>query len=139
MAKTLRSSGDFTIKAGNGFDSGSGTNTISLDCLNVSVTGNLTVGGSTSTINTTNTTIEDNIIELNRNISNNAGSPTELRAASNSDDAIIGIRCVNKSSSAVTVTVQITDSGSTTYNVISAAPIPVGGSLELIDGGKKNQ
>ena len=74
MAKTLRSSGDFTIKAGNGFDSGSGTNTISLDCLNVSVTGNLTVGGSTSTINTTNTTIEDNIIELNTGASANTNS-----------------------------------------------------------------
>ena len=32
---------------------------------------------------------------LSRNISNNAGSPTELRAAANSDDAMIGIRCVN--------------------------------------------
>tara|TARA_B100000989_G_scaffold297471_1_gene283336 strand:+ start:2764 stop:3102 length:339 start_codon:yes stop_codon:yes gene_type:complete len=69
-------------------------------------------------------------------ISNNSGSPTTITTA-NSDDAIIGIRCVNKSSSAVTVTVQITDSGSTTYNVISAAPVPVGGSLELIDGGSK--
>ena len=46
MAKTLRTSGDYTIKAGDGFNSGSGTNTISLDSLNVSVTGNLTVGGT---------------------------------------------------------------------------------------------
>ena len=65
MAKTLRTSGDYTIKAGDGFNSGSGTNTISLDSLNVSVTGNLTVGGTSTTVNTTNTTIEDNILELN--------------------------------------------------------------------------
>ena len=31
---------------------------------------------------------------LKQNISNNSGSPTELRAAANSDDAIIGVRCV---------------------------------------------
>ena len=46
MAKTLRTSGDYTIKAGDGFNSGSGTNTITFDSLNVSVSGNLTVGGS---------------------------------------------------------------------------------------------
>ena len=50
--------------------------------------------------------------------------------------ALTGWR-VNKGTSAVTVTVTITDSGSTTYNVIKGAPIPVGGSLELIDGGSK--
>ena len=74
MAKTLRTSGDYTIQAGDGFNSGSGTNTISLDCLNVSVTGNLTVGGSQTTVNTTNTTIEDNIIELNTGASDNENS-----------------------------------------------------------------
>ena len=57
MAKTLRTSGDYTIKAGDGFNSGSGANTITLDSLNVSVSGNLTVGGATSTISTTNTVI----------------------------------------------------------------------------------
>ena len=69
MAKTLRTSGDYTIKAGDGFNSGSGTNTITLDSLNVSVSGNLTVGGTSSTISTTNTVIEDNIIELQTGIS----------------------------------------------------------------------
>ena len=74
MAKTLRTSGDYTIKAGDGFNSGSGTNTISLDSLNVSVTGNLTVGGTSTTVNTTNTTIEDNILELNTGTSANTNS-----------------------------------------------------------------
>ena len=69
MAKTLRTSGDYTIKAGDGYNSGSGTNSITLDSLNVTVNGNLTVGGATSTISTTNTVIEDNIIELQTGIS----------------------------------------------------------------------
>ena len=86
MAKTLRTSGDYTIKAGDGFDSGSGTNTITLDSANVSVSGNLTVAGSSSTISTTNTTIEDNIIELNTGASantNNAGIIIERGTAGN--------------------------------------------------------
>ena len=86
MAKTLRTSGDYTIKAGDGFDSGSGTNTITLDSANVSVSGNLTVAGSSSTISTTNTTIEDNIIELNTGASantNNAGIIIERGSAGN--------------------------------------------------------
>mgnify|MGYP003326416948 CR=1 FL=1 len=49
MAKTLRTSGDYTIKAGDGYNSGSGTNSITLDSLNVTVNGNLTVGGSGKT------------------------------------------------------------------------------------------
>ena len=34
---------------------------------------------------------------LKEDISNNSGSPTVLRTAANSDDAIIGIRCANTS------------------------------------------
>ena len=71
-----------------------------------------------------------------RNISNNSGSPTTLRAAADSDDAIIGIRCSNTSGTSVNVTVYVENS-STTYHIIKDAPIPSGGSLELIDGGSK--
>jgi hypothetical protein len=39
------------------------------------VKGNLTVDGTQTTFNTTTLTIEDNIIELNRNISTNSGMP----------------------------------------------------------------
>tara|TARA_Y100000592_G_scaffold72422_1_gene112655 strand:- start:177 stop:515 length:339 start_codon:yes stop_codon:yes gene_type:complete len=73
---------------------------------------------------------------LSRNISNNAGSPTELRAASNSDDAIIGIRCVNTAGTSVNITVYVKNGGNNTH-IIKNAPIPTGGSLELIDGGSK--
>tara|TARA_B100001057_G_scaffold498718_1_gene606734 strand:+ start:1300 stop:2946 length:1647 start_codon:yes stop_codon:yes gene_type:complete len=41
----------------------------------IRVKGNLTVDGTTTTVNTSTLTIEDNIIELNRNVSNNAGMP----------------------------------------------------------------
>jgi len=73
---------------------------------------------------------------LQRNISNNSGSPTTLRAAADSDDAIIGVRCVNTSGTSVNVTVYVENS-STIYHIIKDAPIPTGGSLELIDGGSK--
>ena len=42
---------------------------------NVKITGNLEVAGNTTTVNTTTLTVEDNIIELNRNISTAAGMP----------------------------------------------------------------
>ena len=73
---------------------------------------------------------------LQRNISDNSGSATVLRAAANSDDAIIGIRCANTSGTSVNVTVYVKN-GSDTYHIIKDAPIPTGGSLELIDGGSK--
>ena len=73
---------------------------------------------------------------LQQNISNSSGSPTTLRAAANSDDAIIGVRCVNTSGTSVNVTVYV-EISSTNYHIIKNAPIPTGGSLELIDGGSK--
>ena len=63
-------------------------------------------------------------------------SATEIRAAANSDDAIIGMRFANKGTVAVTVNATVKNSG-TSYFLIKDAPIPVGGSLELIDGGSK--
>lgn len=68
-------------------------------------------------------------------ISNASGSPTTL-VTSDSDDAIVSIRCVNKHTTAVNVTVLIS-SGGTDYFVIKDAPLPLGGSLELIDSGSK--
>jgi len=66
MAKTLKTSGDYTIKAGGG---NSGSNTIKLDSRDVRVTGNLTVDGDQVVQNVTNTTIEDQFLEINRNYS----------------------------------------------------------------------
>ena len=55
---------------------------------------------------------------------------------SNSDDAVIGLRFANTHSGSVTVDTKITRS-SVDYHLIKNAPIPAGGSLELIDGGSK--
>ena len=63
-------------------------------------------------------------------------SATEVRAAADSDDAIIGMRFANKGTTAVTVDATVKNS-STSYYLIKDAPIPAGGSLELIDGGSK--
>ncbi len=73
---------------------------------------------------------------LKQNISNNSGSATELRASADTNDAIIGIRCTNTSGSSVDINVYVRNS-STNYHIIKSAPIPTGGSLELIDGGSK--
>ena len=73
MAKTLRTSSDYTVKAGAGYDSGSGTNTIKLDARYVRIPGDLTVEGTQTVVNSESLTIEDQFIETNRNNST-AGS-----------------------------------------------------------------
>ena len=67
MAKTLRTSGDYTIKAGAG---AVGTNQIDLDSQTVRVRGDLIVDGGTTTVNTATLSVEDTFIELARNNSN---------------------------------------------------------------------
>ena len=67
MAKTLRTSGNYTVKAGAGYDSGSGTNTIQLDARYVRIPGDLTVSGTTTTIDSQTLSVEDQFIEVNRN------------------------------------------------------------------------
>lgn len=49
MAKTLRTSGDYTIKTGSG---AAGSNVIDLDSKTVRVRGDLIVDGDTTTVNT---------------------------------------------------------------------------------------
>ena len=65
-------------------------------------------------------------------------SLTDIRATSNSDDAIVGIRLANTSTSTITADVAITDnSNNVTAYIIRYVKIPSGSSLELIDGGAK--
>jgi len=67
MAKTLRTSGDYKIKAGAGYNGGAGSNTVDLDSRYVRIRGDLTVDGDQIVQNVTNTTIEDQFLEVNRN------------------------------------------------------------------------
>ena len=71
MAKTLRTSGDYTIKAGAGT---AGTNDINLDSRLVRVKGNLVVDGVQTTVNSTTVQIEDPVFILSRN---NSGSDVD--------------------------------------------------------------
>jgi len=72
--------------------------------------------------------------DFERVLKQNIGtSATEVRAAANSDDAM---RFANKTGSSVTVDATVKNS-STSYYLIKDAPVPAGGSLELIDGGSK--
>ena len=64
MAKTLRTSGDYTIKAGSG---AAGSNVIDFDSKTVRVRGDLIVDGDTTTVNTATLSVEDTFIELARN------------------------------------------------------------------------
>ena len=51
-------------------------------------------------------------------------------------DTLVGINIANIVSSTVNVDVYIADGG-TNYYLIKSAPIPVGGALQLLDGGAK--
>lgn len=64
MAKVLRTSGDYKIKAGAG---AGGTNQIDLDSKQVRVRGDLIIDGDQARLNVTNMSVEDQFIELNRN------------------------------------------------------------------------
>jgi len=67
-------------------------------------------------------------------------SLVDIRPTADGDDAIVGIRLVNVSDTVqITVDVAITNDAADTITgyIIKNAPIPVGSSLELIDGGSK--
>ncbi len=70
----------------------------------------------------------------------NIGTTARSIITSNSDDAIIGIRLSNITNATIKADVYITSSasgGSADSYIVKNAPVPAGGSLELIDGGAK--
>ncbi len=69
---------------------------------------------------------------------NTGATPVDIlpEALVDSYDAVVGIRLVNVASSSITVDVYIVRS-TNNYYLIKSAPIGVGQSLELIDGGSK--
>ena len=71
MAKTLRTSGDYTIKAGTG---AAGSNSVTIDSKDFRVLGDLTVDGTNTVLNTSSLSIEDAQIILARN---NSGSDVD--------------------------------------------------------------
>jgi len=74
--------------------------------------------------------------DFERNTAHDVGtSPVTLRTA-DSDDAIVGITIANMHTSQIDVDVYIND-GSNDIYIVKDAPIPVGSSLQLLDGGAK--
>ena len=84
MAKTVRTSGDYTIKTGAG---SSGSNAIFLDSQRTVVEGNLEVKGTQTSVESTSLKVEDNFIIVARNNSGpadiDAGIMVERGAANN--------------------------------------------------------
>ena len=74
--------------------------------------------------------------DFERYIQRNIGTPLTTIHTSNSDDAIISIRCANTTTSTINVDVVIND-GTNDHYIIKNCPIVSGGSLELIDGGSR--
>ena len=56
---------------------------------------------------------------------------------SNSDDAIVGLRLANVLTSAVTVSVWISEGGSTTRYLVKDLSLPAASSVELVQSGSK--
>ena len=74
--------------------------------------------------------------DFERYIQRNVGTSAATVHTSNSDDAVISIRCANTTTSTINVDVFIND-GANDYYIIKNCPIVSGGSLELIDGGSR--
>ena len=65
-----------------------------------------------------------------------SGSFTTL-LTSNSDDAVVGLRLANILTTAVTVSIFVSEGGSTTRYLVKDLSIPPASSVELIQGGAK--
>ena len=74
--------------------------------------------------------------DFERHIDRVTGTSPVTVFTSDSDDTVVGIRCANVAATAINVDVYIVNRAAN-YYLIKGAPIPVGSSLELIDGGSK--
>ena len=74
--------------------------------------------------------------DFERNTANGVGTSAVTLRTANSDDAIVGITIANVHTAQITVEVYIHD-GSNNIHIVKDAPIPVGGTLQILDGGAK--
>ena len=74
--------------------------------------------------------------DFERNIARNVGTGAVTLRTANSDDALIGINIANVTTTQILMDVFIND-GSNDYSIIKDAPIPVGSTLQVLDGGAK--
>lgn len=119
MAKNIRTSGNYSIRAGTGSTGDKTLNLaaqlIDLDSVTVKIRGNLDIEGTQTVIDTANLSIEDNIITLNRNDSGqdvDAGILINRGAAANAalfywnegDDTFKAVTSASQSATEVTDT-----------------------------------
>ena len=74
--------------------------------------------------------------DFERNIARNVGTSAVTMRTADSDDALIGINIANVTTTQILMDVFIND-GSNDYYIIKDAPIPVGSTLQVLDGGAK--
>ena len=74
--------------------------------------------------------------DFERNIARNVGTSAVTLRTANSDDALIGINIANVTTTQILMDVFIND-GTDDYYIIKDAPIPVGSTLQVLDGGAK--
>jgi len=74
--------------------------------------------------------------DFERNIARNVGTSAVTLRTADSDDALIGINIANVTTTQILMDVFIND-GSNDYYIIKDAPIPVGSTLQVLDGGAK--
>jgi len=74
--------------------------------------------------------------DFERDIARNVGTGAVTMRTADSDDALIGINIANVTTSQILMDVFIND-GSNDYYIIKDAPIPVGSTLQVLDGGAK--
>jgi len=74
--------------------------------------------------------------DFERNIARNVGTGAVTMRTADSDDALIGINIANVTTTQILMDVFIND-GSNDYYIIKDAPIPVGSTLQVLDGGAK--
>ena len=74
--------------------------------------------------------------DFERNTAKGVGTSAVTLRTANSDDAIVGITIANVHTAQITVEVYITVS-SDDIHIVKDAPIPVGSTLQVLDGGAK--
>ena len=74
--------------------------------------------------------------DFERNKARNVGTSASSLRTANGDDAIVGISIANTHTAQIEISVFIND-GSNDFYIVKNAPIPVGSSLQVLDGGAK--
>ena len=74
--------------------------------------------------------------DFRRYTANAVGTTPVTVVTANSNDTLIGISIANVASTQVNATVTITV-GADVISIVDSAPIPVGSSLQVLDGGAK--